>query len=173
MRQDTHQGLRPESTWARGLAWSLYGFGTAYRYTGRDEFLRTAERNAEYWIANLPEDRVPYWDFDADLAAPLPWGPQKDSSAAAIAAGGLLQLARLTGSPQRALAYRTAALATLDALAGPEYLAEGTPGWEGILRHGVYHTKRNLGVDESVMWGDFFFVEAITSALAEIQGGAE
>ena len=43
----------------------------------------------------------------------------------------------------------------LDALVTPEYLANETPGWEGILKHGVYH-KRNLGVDESVMWGEFF-----------------
>ncbi len=39
------------------------------------------------------------------------------------------------------------------------------PGWEGILKHGVYHTKKNLGVDESVMWGEFFFVEALTKVV--------
>jgi unsaturated chondroitin disaccharide hydrolase len=53
----------------------------------------------------------------------------------------------------------------LDALCTPEYLAIDAPDWEGILRHGVYHTKKNLGVDESVMWGDFFFVEALVKAL--------
>jgi unsaturated chondroitin disaccharide hydrolase len=95
----------------------------------------------------------------------LPWGPQKDSSAAAIAASGLLNLARQVDSPQRSAAYRETALAMLDALCTPEYLAVDTPGWEGILRHGVYHTKKNLGVDESVMWGDFFFVEALVKAL--------
>jgi unsaturated chondroitin disaccharide hydrolase len=54
----------------------------------------------------------------------------------------------------------------LDALCHPHYLAINTPGWEGILKHGVYHTKKNLGVDESVMWGEFFFVEALTKAVA-------
>ena len=54
----------------------------------------------------------------------------------------------------------------LDALATPEYLAIDTPGWEGILKHGVYHTKKNLGVDESVMWGEYFFVEALTKLVA-------
>ena len=104
---------------------------------------------------------MPYWDFDADLSAPLPWGPQKDSSAAAIAASGLLDLERQTDSLDRAAAYRETALAMLDALCTSDYLASSTPGWEGILKHGVYHTAKGLGVDESVMWGDYFFVEAL------------
>jgi unsaturated chondroitin disaccharide hydrolase len=108
---------------------------------------------------------VPFWDFKADLDAPLPLGPQKDSSAAAIAASGLLDLERQTLALDRAVIYRQTALAMLDTLAGPYYLAEGAPGWEGILRHGVYHTGRNLGVDESVIWGDFFFVEALCKVL--------
>ena len=53
----------------------------------------------------------------------------------------------------------------LDALVEPEYLAIDTPGWEGILKHGVYHTAKGLGVDESVMWGEFFFVEALTKVV--------
>ena len=53
----------------------------------------------------------------------------------------------------------------LDALVEPEYLANDTPGWEGILKHGVYHTAKDLGVDESVMWGEFFFVEALTKVV--------
>ena len=134
--------------------------------TGRPEFLEVAERNAAFWLAKLPSDRIPWWDFRADLTLPPPWGQQKDSSAAAIAASGLLDLARQTPSENRARAYREMALAMLEQLAGPDYLADGTPGWEGILRHGVYHTSKNLGVDESVMWGDFFFVEALSKALA-------
>ena len=170
LRQSTHQGLRADSAWARGLAWSLYGYSKVFALTGADEFLEVAERNAGYWLSHLPADHVPYWDFDADLSQPLPWGPQKDSSAGAIAASGLLDLAKQTKSPEQAEAYRNTALAMLDALVEPEYLALGTPGWEGILRHGVYHTKKNLGVDESVMWGEFFFVEALTKAVCEDAG---
>jgi unsaturated chondroitin disaccharide hydrolase len=165
LRQSTHQGLRPDSAWARGLAWSMYGYSQMYGLTGLDEFLDVSERNADYWLSHLPDDRVPYWDFDADLSQPLPWGPQKDSSAAAIAASGLLDLARQTRLPEKRTAYRQTALAMLDALAGPDYLARGVPGWEGILRHGVYHTAKGLGVDESVMWGDFFFVEGLCKVL--------
>ncbi len=136
-----------------------------YGLTGSDEFLAVAERNAKYWLDHLPADRVPYWDFDADLSQPPPWGAQKETSAGAIAASGLLDLAKQTKSPALAKTYRETALAMLDALCDPEYLAIKTPGWEGILKHGVYHTKKNLGVDESVMWGEFFFVEALTKVV--------
>jgi unsaturated chondroitin disaccharide hydrolase len=166
LRQSTRQGLHAGSCWARGLAWSMYGFSQVYALTGNDEFLETAERNARYWLEHLPDDKIPYWDFDADLTQPLPLGPQKESSAAAIAASGLLDLAAQTKSAECAIAYRNEALVMLDVLCTPEYLAIDTPGWEGILRHGVYHTRKNLGVDESVMWGDYFFVEALTKALA-------
>jgi unsaturated chondroitin disaccharide hydrolase len=165
LRQSTHQGLSGESCWARGLAWSLYGYSKCYALTGNDEFLAVSERNADYWLAHLPTDKVSYWDFDANLSQPPPWGAQKESSATAIAASGLLDLAKQTQSRDRAIRYRDTALAMLDALTKPEYLAIDTPGWEGILKHGVYHTKKQLGVDESVMWGEFFFVEALTKAV--------
>jgi unsaturated chondroitin disaccharide hydrolase len=165
LKQTTHQGLRDDSAWARGLAWSLYGFSQCYGLTGNAEFLEVAERNAAYWIDHLPADGVPYWDFHADLCQPPPWGAQKESSAGAIAASGLLDLSRQTSSPQRAERYRQTALQMLDALVSPKYLANETPGWEGILKHGVYHTAKNLGVDESVMWGEFFFVEALTKCV--------
>jgi unsaturated chondroitin disaccharide hydrolase len=166
LREDTHQGLAPNSAWARGLAWSLYGYSKCYALTGNAEFLDVAERNAEYWVDHLPVDGVPYWDFHADTSQPPPWGAQKESSAGAIAASGLLDLARLSRDPAGRLKYEQAALKMLDALVQPEYLAVETPGWEGILKHGVYHTKKNLGVDESVMWGEYFFVEALTKVAA-------
>jgi unsaturated chondroitin disaccharide hydrolase len=165
LRQTTHQGLRGDSAWARGLAWSLYGYSKCYALTGNPEFLAVAERNARYWIDHLPADKVCYWDFDADLSQPPRWGRQKESSAAAIAASGLWDLARQTPDSARAKEYEMAALAMLDALVEPEYLAINTPGWEGILKHGVYHTAKNLGVDESVMWGEYFFVEALTKVV--------
>lgn len=169
LRQSTHQGLSADSCWARGLAWSLYGYSKVYELTGAAEFLHVAEQNAAYWLSHLPEDRVPLWDFDADATAPPPRGAQKESSAGAIAASGLLDLANQTKSQEHAIAYRSTALAMLDALVDPDYLAIDTPGWEGILKHGVYHTTKNLGVDQSVMWGEFFFVEALSKALAWLE----
>jgi unsaturated chondroitin disaccharide hydrolase len=78
-----------------------------------------------------------------------------------------LDLERQTESDDRARVYRDTATAMLDALVRPEYLASGTTGWEGIVKHGVYHTAKNLGVDESVMWGEYFFVEALTKFVTE------
>ncbi|MDX1947754.1 MAG: glycoside hydrolase family 88 protein [Pirellulaceae bacterium] len=165
LRQATHQGLAADSAWARGLAWSLYGYAKCFALTGEPEFLAVAERNAGYWIEHLPADGVPYWDFNADLSQPPPFGAQRESSAGAIAASGFLDLARLTADSYHAKEYEKTALSMLDALVEPEYLASETPGWEGILKHGVYHTAKNLGVDESVMWGEYFFVEALTKAV--------
>jgi unsaturated chondroitin disaccharide hydrolase len=163
--QSTHQGKSPESAWARGLAWSLYGYSKCYALTKDEFYLGVSEKNAEYWISHLPADNVPFWDFDADLSQPPPLGAQKESSAGAIVASGLLDLAGQTHSPKKAKTYRETALAMLDALTDPKYLAIDDRDWEGILKHGVYHTAKNLGVDESVMWGEFFFVEALTKVV--------
>lgn len=159
LRESTHQGLRPDSDWARGLAWSLYGFGTVYTYTNDPADLAVARRNADHFLARLDDSMVPPWDFD------VPPGPDRisDSSAGAIAASGLWNLGGLVGEeePDAAERYRAGALGIMDALLVDEYVAWSTPGWEGVLKHGVYHFHKKLGVDESVMWGDFFFLEAV------------
>ncbi len=169
LRQSTHQGLRPDSTWARGLAWSLYGFGSVYRFTGAPIDLAVACGNADCWLARCGDSPVSPWDFDV-LAGP---GRIDDSSASAIAASGLWNLAELTDAhdPGRASTYRNATLSILDALATDRYLAWSTPGWEGVLEHGVYHFRKKLGVDESVMWGDFFFLEAVDKVLRDGPAG--
>jgi unsaturated chondroitin disaccharide hydrolase len=161
LRQSTHQGLDAGSDWSRGLAWSLYGFGTVFTYTGDAADRAVAERNADHFLARCPESLVPPWDFD------VPPGPDRidDSSAGAIAASGLWNLSALATDPARARRYRDAALTILDTLCTEHYLARSTPGSEGVLKHGVYHFHKKLGVDESVMWGDFFFLEAVAKAL--------
>jgi unsaturated chondroitin disaccharide hydrolase len=165
LRQTTHQGYRGDSCWSRGLAWSLYGFGTCYELTGDRRFLNAAEQHAEFYLLNTPAGAVPPWDYDAPTDGKLSI-TQPDSSAAAIAAVGLFNLAKLTPDRVRAQAYEEAALATVKTLTRPPYLASGESSWEGILKRGVYHIHKGLGVDESVMWGEFFFVEAMTKALA-------
>lgn len=159
LRQSTHQGWRGDSAWARGQAWALYGFTTSYGFTHDERFLHTAEACADFYIERTPAHGVPPNDWDEPDPA-LPY----ESSAAAIAASGMLDLVRLTGDPARAIRYRDYALCILDTLTGPEFLAIETPGWEGILKHGMYHRRKGLGVGESMMWGDYFFLEAVSKA---------
>ena len=160
LRQSTHQGWRDDSSWARGQTWALYGFGTAYRLTGDPRFLDTAQRCADFYLERTPPHGVPPNDWEE----PSPARPY-ESSAAAIAASGLFQLGSLTSDPERAARYEGSARTILDTLCGPEFLAIQTPGWEGILKHGSYHERKGLGVDESVMWGEYFFVEALDKLL--------
>lgn len=162
LRQTTHQGWRHDSSWARGLAWALYGFGTVYSFTKDARFLQTAEACANFYIERTPVHGVPPNDWDE----PDPKTPY-ESSAAAIAASGMWNLAQLTGDPARGRLYRDYSLRILDTLTTPEFLATETPGWEGILKHGIYHWRKNLGVDESVMWGEYFFLEAAAKVLQE------
>jgi unsaturated chondroitin disaccharide hydrolase len=160
LRQSTHQGWRGDSAWARGQTWALYGFGTAYRLSGDARFLDTAERCADFYIENTPSHGVPPNDWDQ----PDPPRPY-ESSAAAIAASGLLQLASLTKNPDRAATYNTYARTILTTLLTSDFLGSSTPGWEGILRRASYHERKDLGVNESVMWGEYFFVEALDKLL--------
>ena len=166
LRQSTHQGWRGDSAWARGQAWALYGFGTAYQLTGEHSYLQTAIMCADFFL-----DKTNFGE-NAPFGPGIPpndWDGHQDrveSSAAAIAASGLLNLANLVQDKIYAMHYRNAALIILNTLTEPEYLADQTPGWEGILKHGMYHLNKGLGVDESVMWGEYFFVEALNKALA-------
>lgn len=88
---------------------------------------------------------------------------QVDTSASAIAAVGLLNLAELSTTEAKRKVYLDCAVKTIASLAA-NYLGDSVEGWEGILRGGVYHIHKDLGVDESVMWGEFFFVEALQRA---------
>jgi unsaturated chondroitin disaccharide hydrolase len=160
LRQTTHQGWRGDSCWSRGLAWAIYGFGSAFRHTGDPRLRSTAEACADYYLSHTPEGGVPPWDYDA----PAESRRLVDTSAAAIAACGLLRLASVARDAARSRRYRTAALRTVETLCR-EHVARDDPGWEGILKHGVYHLHKKLGVDESVMWGEYFFVEALDRAL--------
>jgi unsaturated chondroitin disaccharide hydrolase len=160
LRESTHQGWRADSSWARGLAWALYGFGTVYSFTQDARFLATAEACAAYYVEHTPAHGVPPNDWSEPQPA-LPY----ESSAAAVAASGLLSLAKLTGDVARGRLYRDYALQIMDTLTEPEFLAVNTPGWEGILKHGMYHQRKGLGVDESVMWGEYFFLEAAAKVL--------
>jgi unsaturated chondroitin disaccharide hydrolase len=161
LQQSTHQGWSAESTWTRGLAWAIYGFTAVHRLSGEEEFLQTARRCAECYLRRAPENNIPLWDFDVP-----PEGPQfLDSSAAAITASGLWDLAEQVSAPAEADPYRLLAMGILENLCN-QCLPQRQSEWEGILLHGVYHIHKKLGVDESVAWGDHFFVEALVKVVA-------
>ena len=157
LRQTSQQGWRNDSSWARGLAWSLYGFTSMYALTGNPHWLATAQLNAEYWLEHTDgPDPVPPNDFDE----PNPvrrW----ESSAAACAAGGLIMLSSLVADDDQAQRYHERAETTIARLCEPEFVAY-EDDWEGVLKHGSYHETKQLGVDESVMWGEYFFIETLT-----------
>jgi unsaturated chondroitin disaccharide hydrolase len=163
LRQSTHQGYRGDSCWSRGLGWSLYGFTRSYQQTGERAYLETAMANADYYLAHTPADGVTPWDYDAPAEGLLA-RTQVDTSACAIAASGLLDLAAVTPDPVQARACRDFALTSLATLSR-NYLGRLTPGFEGVLNGGVYHIHKQLGVHEAVLFGEYFFVEALDKAL--------
>ena len=156
LKRQTHQGFKDDSTWARGQAWGIYGFTMVYRETGERSFLHTARKMADYFIGHLPEDHVPYWDFSA---ASMPNEP-RDSSAAAIASSGLLELSTLVPDEASKQKYRKAALALLESLCSPAYLSEGTR-MRSILQHATGHKPGNSEIDVGIIYGDYYFVEAL------------
>jgi unsaturated chondroitin disaccharide hydrolase len=150
------QGYDDDSTWSRGQAWGIAGFAIAYRETGDANYLDTSERMADWFIDNLPTDYVPYWDFNA----PNIPNEYRDTSAAAIAASGMLELSELVSLQQDKEKYYNAACNILDSLSSPTYLAED-PNM-GILLHGTANGTSPTGENDcSLIYGDHFFIEAL------------
>ncbi|MGC6769483.1 glycoside hydrolase family 88 protein [Enterococcus sp. LJL128] len=153
----TAQGYSDSSCWARGQAWGIYGFTLSYLHTGDTSFLDTAKHLADYFIEELPEDLIPYWDLVFDDGS----GEERDSSAAAIAACGLLELAnQLPLSEERRAVYQNTAAAIMSSLA-QHYTTVNQPQSNGLLLHGVYDKNTGKGVDECMIWGDYYYMEAL------------
>ncbi len=148
------QGFAEDSAWARGAAWGIYGWTLGFRHTGRAEFLGAAERAADFFLTNLPADRVPYWDFRLPSFEDAP----KDSSAAAIAASGLLDLADAVGGEKRDY-YRQQALFILESLT-KHYRADDTE--EAILLYGTGNLPMNQNVNRPLIYGDYYYMEALS-----------
>lgn len=156
----THQGYADDSCWARGQAWGIYGFMLSYRYTHEADLMELSKTLAEYFAERTPSDGVVYWD----LVFLTGNAQERDSSASAVAACGLLELAaQLPPGEERQQAERQA-LSILTALdAG--YTTRNMPGSNGVLKHGVYNKPRGIGIDACTIWGDYYYFEALVRVL--------
>ncbi|WP_151737477.1 glycoside hydrolase family 88 protein [Paenibacillus tengchongensis] len=149
------QGFAPESAWSRGTAWALYGLALAYHHSGKAEYLYAAQQVANFFLTRLPEDHVPHWDFRTGGAT----GDLRDTSAGSCAASGLLLLSGLVPESE-AHVYRNGAMKMLESLYR-NYGAWDNREEEGLLLHGTSHYPENRNVDVPLIYGDFFFVEAL------------
>lgn len=151
----TRQGLSDDSMWARGQAWAIYGFTAEYRASRDATMLATARKVADRYIADLPADKVPYWDFrDPDI----PLAP-RDSSAAAIAASGLLDLATIDPDPANRMRYASVARDTLASLESTSYFSAGPN--PAVLLHGTMNHQSAWTIDVGQSFGDYFFLESL------------
>jgi unsaturated chondroitin disaccharide hydrolase len=153
---DTYQGLGPESRWSRGLAWAIAGLALLGEGLSKPDYLLAARRAVGFYRAHVPDDLVPFWDFDAG-------GPDgdepRDSSAAAIAAYGMLRLARATGD-EDLRAYALRALRSLS-----EAYAEAAPRL-ALLGHATADLPHGLGIDGATAYGDYYYLKALVTAAA-------
>ena len=150
------QGLSCETAWSRGQAWAIYGYTMMYRETKDPAYLAFAQKVTDFAInhPNMPADGVPYWDFGAP-------GEERDSSAAAVMACGLLELSQYVENPDKAAKYRAFAVKQLLSLASPEYFSEGDEIGHWLLKHGVGHKPAGSEVDTPLDYGDYYFLEAL------------
>ncbi|HHQ5912562.1 TPA: glycoside hydrolase family 88 protein, partial [Enterobacter hormaechei subsp. hoffmannii] len=153
---NTQQGYADDSCWSRGQAWGIYGFLLSYIYTGDETMIALSKRLANYFLNRLPDDYVCHWDL-----ALVGTDALRDSSSAAIAVCGLLELVKHlpVTDPDRER-YMEWAKGIMSSLT-KHYLMGREEKGNGLLKHSVYHLGSNKGVDECASWGDYFYVEAL------------
>ena len=159
----THQGYSDNSTWARGQAWAIYGYTMVYRETKDLKFLNFAAQVADAYLKRLPEDRIPYWDFD-DPA--IPRAP-RDASAAAVVASALLELQGYF-EDNRKDRYMSEAVKMLSSLSSEAYQSRDKR--PSLLDHSTGHHPAGAEIDASIIYADYYYLEALLR-LKKLQEG--
>lgn len=158
----TCQGYRDGSAWARGQAWGVYGLATAYRYTKRESYIELFKKVTEYFMDHLPEDLCPFWDLEFTDGDDQP----RDSSSACIAACGMLEMAKYL--PKEEADYYISLASKLIKAIYDKYAVRDLTESNGLVLHATYsnhspyNTCNHYGVDECNIWGDYFYMEALT-----------
>lgn len=157
LNKQTVQGYADDSKWARGQAWGLYGYTMMYRFTKDVAYLQQACHIADLLIPLLPEDAVPYWDYD-DPAIP---NAPRDASAAAVMASALLELFGYV-SGDAAKTYRKTAEKQVRSLASPAYLCKPGECHGFLLKHSTGNLPSNSEIDKPLTYADYYFLEALS-----------
>ena len=153
---NTRQGYSDDSCWARGQAWGIYGFPLSFHYTNNWSLIELTKKLTNYYLNRLPEDEICYWDLIFTEG-----GEERDSSAAAITICGLLEMSKYlpVTDPEKRI-YENAALKMVESLYN-HYTTDIESPANGILKHAVYFKGGGRGVDESCIWGDYYYFEAL------------
>lgn len=151
----THQGFNDQSVWARGQAWAVYGFTMSYRYTNKTAYLNQAEESANYFLDHkrLPEDGIPYWDFDDPK---IPKSP-RDVSAATIMSSALIELFEITGKEK----YLNYSDKVIESLKSEEYIIPEKIQAPFILNHSTGNWPKNDEIDGPIAYADYYFLETL------------
>lgn len=151
----TFQGFKDNSSWARGQSWAVYGFTMCYRYTKDLAYLKQAEATANFFMnhKNLPEDGIPYWDFN-DTS--IPKAP-RDASAAAVMASALVELYKYTKNE----VYLNYSNKVIQSLSSSKYLLNEGINAPFILNHSTGNWPKNDEIEEPIVYADYYFLEAI------------
>jgi len=149
----THQGFNDSSMWARGQSWAIYGFTMCFRETSDPKFLDFAQKVADIYLKNLPQDLIPKWDFNAPANAP------KDASAACITASALIELSSYVSDKEMAAMYLKKAQKMLENLSTARYQSRKKNS--AFLLHSTGNKPANIEIDASIIYTDYYYLEAL------------
>jgi len=157
----TLQGHSDDSCWSRGHAWGIHGFPTAYSYTKAD-FLPQLHKDVTYFMLNhLPEDLIPYWDYDF-----VSGNEPRDSSAGVISACGMHEMAKLLpNDAEQKPVFESAASQMLEAVIDNCTGDIGVKVYDGLINHVTHAKPQGQGIDQCAVYGDFFYLEALARYL--------